>query len=67
MFETAFISAFHLSGQPALYPFLDFEGNMVLALMVVCGCAAILPVLHIGICYSSDVIQEWKYCRKDTR
>jgi len=43
-------------GQPALYPFLDWIDNPVLAAGVVIICAVLLPLIHLSLCKLSEKI-----------
>ena len=45
------------AGQPVLYPFLDFSAAPGLAVCVVLGCAALLPLIHTALCHAADTIQ----------
>ena len=40
-----------------LYPFLDFSAAPGLAVCVVLGCAALLPLIHTALCHAADTIQ----------
>ena len=40
-----------------LYPFLDFSAAPGLAVGVVLGCAALLPLIHTALCHAADTIQ----------
>ena len=56
--DSYYMSGLACAGQPVLYPFLDFSAAPGLAVCVVLGCAALLPLIHTALCHAADRIQE---------
>ena len=46
------------SGQPALYPFLDFNNNLGLAVIIVIISSILVPLSHLALCWLSENIDK---------
>ena len=45
-----------IAGQPALYPFLDFNNNLGLAVIIVLISSILIPLIHLALCWLSEHI-----------
>ena len=47
-----------IAGQPALYPFLDFNNNLGLAVIIVVISSILLPLIHLALCWLSEHVEK---------
>ena len=62
------LTFYHLiAGQPALYPFLDFNNNLGIAVIIVVISSILIPLIHLALCRLSEHTNKHKEKTKEKK